>query len=95
MVTNWDVSFPRWRNDPGAVAVVEMARGNADLAIELAIEDLKGRVSEKILRYRLIKPYKELAQEPAVAERLAELESEAKQAGYDLLAYIEANELQL
>jgi len=95
VVTNWDESFPRWRNDPGAVAVIEMARGNADLAIELAIEDLEGRVSEKILLYRLIKPYKELAQEPAVAERLAELESEAKQAGYDLRAYIEANELQL
>jgi len=95
VVTNWDVSFPRWRNDPGAVAVVEMARGNADLAVELAIEDLKGRVSEKILRYRLIKPYKVLAQEPVVAERLAELESDAIQGGHDLRAYIEANELQL
>jgi tetratricopeptide (TPR) repeat protein len=95
VVTNWDEFFDRWRNDPGAVAVVEMARGNTDLAIELAIEDLEGQIFGAALDYRLIDAYKELALEAAVAKRLAELDAEARTGGEEIRAYIVEHNLQL
>jgi len=95
VVRNWDDSFPRWRNDPGAVAVVEMVRGNTDLAIRLTIENLEGRAGREILLYRLINSYKELAQEPTVAERLAELDAETKHAREVIWTHIVEQDLQL
>ncbi len=45
--------------------------------------------------YQYINDYKALALQPAVAERLNELEAEAREAGEDIWAYIEENNLQL
>ncbi len=77
-----------------------MARGQQELAVELALEDLDGRKNfimawDWPLRYRHIYFYKALAQDPAVAKRLKELEEEAKKGGEDIWNYIVENDLQL
>jgi tetratricopeptide (TPR) repeat protein len=101
VVPRWDKSFPDWRDDPGQVAPIEMARGQTKTAARLSLESLERRIGLDLpngfpyLLYRHIDYYKALAQEPVVAERLADLDAEAKQAGEDVWAYIVEHELQL
>jgi hypothetical protein len=71
------------------------ACGDTELAVELAIEDLKGGDFPGFLDYRHVEFYKWLAQAPLVAERLNELGAEAKIGGEKIWAYIVAHELQL
>jgi tetratricopeptide (TPR) repeat protein len=98
VVPRWNEFFPLWRDALGAAPIV-MARGQTKLAVELAIEDLDHGWNAvwqwPWMVNRYIDYYKDLAQEPAVAERLAELDAEAKRAGEDIWAYIVENDLQL
>ena len=94
VVSRWDESFPRWRDNPANVAAIEMARGQTELAIELALEDLDDGMRGAAL-YRNIGYFKALARQPAVATRLAELDAEAKKAGEEIWAYIVEHQLQL
>ena len=71
-----------------------MARGRTKLAIELALEHLDDGMRGAAL-YKHIGYYKELASQPAVAARLAELKEEANQAGEEIWAYIVEHQLQL
>ena len=97
VVPCWDQSFPNWRQGSGWVAAIELARGNKELAIELALEDLARRGSmpdlDATTRYRHLYFWKALAQEPKVAARLAELDAEAKRGGEEIRAYIVENDL--
>jgi len=98
IVPRWDQSFPRWRQGSGREAAIEMARGNTEQAIELALKDLssENRVySEEAVLYRHLYLWKELAKQPAVAARLAELDAEMKKVGEEIWDYIVANDLQL
>jgi tetratricopeptide (TPR) repeat protein len=99
VVPRWDVSFPIWRDFPGLVAPIAMARGQTETAIELTLKDLENIWNTPgqwpYLVYRHIVFYEELATEPLVAERLTELDAEAKKAGEDIWAYIVQNNLQL
>jgi hypothetical protein len=70
-----------------------MARGNTERAIELALKNLVD--VEEAARYRHLYFWKALAQEPAVAARLAELDAEAKRAAEEIWAYIVEHDLQL
>jgi TolB-like protein/tetratricopeptide (TPR) repeat protein len=102
VVPRWDQDFPHWRvsgpnlegrNNSWKVVPIEMARGNTRRAIEQAVENLAD--VEDVMRFRHLYFWKALAQEPAVAARLEELEAEAKKGGKDIWAYIEGNDLQL
>ena len=95
-----EARYPSWEGLPGIWALVRYLGGDVPQAVELALEDLDGRQGwlqawDWPLRYHIIEPYKKLAEKPAVAERLAELEAEARQAGAEIRAYIEAHNLQL
>jgi len=91
-VPHWDEYFPRWRNDPGEVAVIEMARGHTDLAVELALEGLGSDV-RGAWPYQHFSHYQELAAQPDVAARLRELDTEAKRAGEEIRSYIVEHQL--
>jgi TolB-like protein/tetratricopeptide (TPR) repeat protein len=100
VVPRWDESFPRWRDVPGIVAPIAMARGRTEMAVELMLQNLEGGLELSgnqlpYLKYRHIDYYEALATEPPVAERLAELDAESKKAGEDIWAYIVQNNLQL
>jgi len=94
----WENSsrFFVWRRVRASIA---MARGEKERAVELALESLEeglelgDAIPYPIFRYsdHLLA----LAKEPAVAERLAELDVEAKQAGKDVQAYMVEHNLQL
>jgi tetratricopeptide (TPR) repeat protein len=101
VVPRWDESFSSWRNYwPGLVAPIAMARGQTDVAVELMLEDLESGLPFSFYfyrppRYQHIYYYKILALEPPIAERLAELDAEAKRGGEEIRAYIMENDLQL
>ena len=100
VVPRWDKSFPAWRDEVGRAAPIASARGQMDIAVELALSDLETGMAILgghwgFFLYQYIYGYKALALQPAGAERLDELEAEAGQAGEDILAYIVENELQL
>ena len=92
--------FSNWEGLPGVNALVAYLADDIDGAVELALEDLDGRRSllqtwDWPLRYRHFPPYAKLAEQPAIATRLAEIETEARVAGEQIRAYIEQNDLQL
>ena len=93
VVPRWDETFPGWLQTRSMGTLIEMARGNTALAIELALTGLNDMPDP--LPYRHLYFWKALAQEPAVAARLAENEAEAKRAGEEIWDYIVANDLQL
>ncbi len=102
VVSRWDKSFPAWRYEPGRAAPIASARGQTDIAVELALSDLEAGMAILwthwgwgLFLYQYINDYKALALQPAVAERLNELEAEAREAGEDIWAYIVENNLQL
>jgi len=98
IVPRWDRSFPGWRGASWAVAPIEMARGNTELAIELALKHLLDQNSlaeGDATYYRHLYYWKALALQPAVATRLAELDVERKKGGEDIWDYIVAHDLQL
>ncbi len=101
VVPRWDESFPLWRTLPRLVATIELARGQFELARELTIKDLEsglwlpGAARSPYLIYRQSAYYKALALEPSVAERLMELDAEAKNGAEEIWAYIVEQELQL
>ena len=70
-----------------------MARGNTELAVELALQNLVD--VEEAARYRHVYFWRALAQEPAVAARLKDLKAEAKKGGEEIWAYIVEQQLQL
>jgi TolB-like protein/tetratricopeptide (TPR) repeat protein len=84
---------------PAIMAPVALVRGQNALATELTLENLQpGLESDDQFSYHLyrhIDYYKALAQEPAVASRLAELDAEAKKGGEEILAYIVEHDLSL
>jgi hypothetical protein len=98
----WDKSFPAWRYGAGLAAPIARARGQTDIAVELALSDLETGMAILwtnygwgLFLYQYINDYKALALQPAVAERLNELEAEARKAGEDISDYIVENDLQL
>jgi TolB-like protein/tetratricopeptide (TPR) repeat protein len=100
VVPRWDTSFPDWRLSGPAlegpyntwkVVPIEMARGDTKRAVELALENLVD--VEEAVRYRHLYFWKALAQEPAVAVRLAELDAEAKKGREEIWAYIVDHDL--
>ncbi len=93
VVPRWDEAFPGWLQSRSMGTPIEMARGNTELAIELALVDLS--IFPDPFRYRYLYFWKALAQEPAVAARLAEYDVETKRAGEEIWDYIVANNLQL
>jgi len=102
VVQRWDQDFPYWRRsgpklegryNAWKVVPIEMARGNTRRAIELAVENLAD--VEEVMRFRHLYFWKEIAKEPAVKERLAELEAEAKKGGEAIWDHIVENDLQL
>jgi len=102
VVSRWDKSFPAWRYEAGRTAPIASARGQTDIAVELALSDLETGMAILgtqwgwgLFLYQYINDYKALALQPAVAERLNELEAEAREAGEDIWAYIVENNLQL
>lgn len=99
VVQGWDESFPLWRDSPGLVAPIAMARGQMEFAVELTLKDLEIEWTLlplwSYLIYRHIDYYKALAMEPAVAERLTELDAEVKKGGEDIWAHIVEQKLQL
>jgi hypothetical protein len=102
VVPRWDKSFPLWRDEPGRAAPIASARGQTDIAVELALSDLEAGMAILwthwgwgLFLYQYIDDYKALALQPAVAERLNELEAEAREASEDIWAYIVENNLQL
>jgi len=101
VVPRWDESFPRWRTLPRLVATIELARGQSELARELTIKDLEGGLwlpgttGSPYLIYLQNAYYKALALEPSVAERLMELDAEAKNGAEEIWAYIVEQQLQL
>jgi len=98
VVPRWDQSFPNWRQGSGREAAIEMARGETKLAIEHALKDLsvKNLVdAEEAVIYRHLYFWQALAQQPAVAARLSELDAEMKKGGEEIWDYIVAHDLQL
>jgi TolB-like protein len=85
---------------PGLKAAVRYVYGDMQEARRLALDDLDGRQSwlqawDWPIRYRYVEVYKHLAADPAVAERLSELEQEVARAGREISAYVEEHDLQL
>jgi TolB-like protein/DNA-binding winged helix-turn-helix (wHTH) protein/Tfp pilus assembly protein PilF len=100
VVPRWDKSFPVWRDVDGRAAPIASAHGQMDIAVELALSDLETGMAMLwgnwgFFLYQYIYDNKALALQPAVAERLNELEAEAREAGKDIWAYIIENNLQL
>ena len=102
VVSRWDKSFPAWRYEAGRAAPIASARGQTDIAVELALSDLETGMAILwtqwgwgLFLYQYINDYKALALQPAVAERLNELEAEAREANEDIWAHIVENNLQL
>jgi tetratricopeptide (TPR) repeat protein len=97
---NWDESFPSWREYPAIMAQIAMARGQKTAAIELMLEDLDKELVERSnldnpRQFQYIFSYKELTRESSIAERLSEIDSEAKNGGEEIWAYIVWDNLQL
>jgi tetratricopeptide (TPR) repeat protein len=100
IVPSWDESFPFWRNHPGIVAPITMARGQTNSAVELMLGDLDVGLAEfnqfdRQLPYQHISYYKALTFESPIAARLKELNEEAKKVGEQVWTYIVENQLQL
>jgi TolB-like protein/tetratricopeptide (TPR) repeat protein len=100
VVPRWDKSFPAWRDEVGRAAPIASARGQMDIAVELALSDLETGMAILgghwgFFVYQYIYDNKALALQPAVAERLDELKAEAREAGEDIWVYIVENNLQL
>jgi len=71
------------------VGPIAMARGQTEMAVELMLQNLEGGLELSgnqlpYLKYQHVDYYKALATEPPVAERLTELDAEAKKAGEDI-----------
>ena len=96
LVLRWhQTTTPVWQPSlPRVKPPIAMARGQTKLAVKLALEHLDAGMLEVAL-YRHINCYKKLAVEPAVAERLKELDAEAKIAGKDIWEFIVKQQLQL
>ena len=99
IVANWEKRPPN-SSLAHLKAPVEMARGRVEMAVAIALDDLDSELDMLVawdwpLRYHHIYFFKALSEEPAVAERLAELEAEAKKGGEDIQDYIIENDLQL
>jgi hypothetical protein len=99
IVASWEKRFPGL-SMALLKAPIEMARGRAEMAVAVALEDLDSEFDLLVawdwpLRYHHIYFFKALSEEPAVAERLAELEAEAKKGGEEIQDYIVENDLQL
>ena len=99
IVANWEKRPPD-SSLAHLKAPVEMARGRVEMAVAIALDDLDSELDmleawDWPLRYHHIYFFKALSEEPAVAERLAELEAEAKKGGEDIQDYIIENDLQL
>jgi len=99
IVASWEKRFPGL-SMALLKAPIEMARGRAEMAVAVALEDLDSEFDmleawDWPLRYHHIYFFKALSEEPAVAERLAELEAEAKKGGEEIQDYIVENDLQL
>jgi hypothetical protein len=99
VVPYWDKYFPSWRQFKWRLAPIQMARGDTKAAVELALKNLGHGLSvheaDDVARYRHLYLWKDLAQDRAVAERLAELDAEKKKAGEEIWDYIVENDLQL
>ena len=99
IVASWEKEFPGLSMAPFK-APIEMARGRVEMAVAIALDDLDSKMDLLVawdwpLRYHHIYFFKALSEEPAVAERLAELEAEAKKGGEEIQDYIVENDLQL
>ena len=97
IVASWEKEFLGLSLAPFK-APIEMARGRVEMAVAVALEDLDSEFHllaawDWPLRYHHIYFFKALSEEPAVAERLAELEAEAKKGGEEIQDYIVENEL--
>jgi len=99
VVPYWDKYFPNWRQFKWRLAPIQMARGDTKSAVELALKNLGHGLSmheaEDVARYRHLYFWKDLAQDRAVAERLAELEVEKRKGGEEIWNYIVEHNLQL
>ncbi len=99
-VAGAEAAYPFSLGLPDMKAQVAIVNGNMELAVELALEDLDGRIYmleawDWSVRYQHLYYYSALAAEPEVAERLSELAADAKQAGEEIWNFIERNNLQL
>ncbi len=82
-----DQTAPGWRDDDGLMAVVEIARGNREPAIERALKDLSAPLAEHLdweLSYRHLAWTKPLLEDERIANRLAELDEEKAAAADDV-----------
>ncbi len=79
-----DVARPDWRDNDYLMAMVSVAQGDRDAAIEYAIQDLDQPFNKQMnwsANYQKIAWMKPLLKDERVALRISELEAETKAAG--------------
>ena len=95
----WEKSRGRWVLNQRMKAALAMARGQREIAVEYALQELEqGLELHDGIPYRIFRfsaYLKSVAEEPEVSARLDELDREAEQAARDIAAYIEKYDLQL
>ena len=82
-----DIARPDWRDNNYLMAMVSVAQGDRDTAIEYAIQDLDQPYNEQInwsANYQKIAWMKPLLKDERIASRISELEAETQAAGDEI-----------
>jgi hypothetical protein len=91
LAPRWDAALPNWEGRPEYAVVVAFLRGDTKEASRIALKHLSGSSVLPLFTYQYVYPLNIVAEQPAVAARLAEVEEEVRSRRDELRAYIEAN----
>jgi hypothetical protein len=92
LAPRWDAAVPNWNRTLEYTVVVAFLRGDMEETSRIALEHLISSSGTLLFIYQYIYPLKIIAEQPAVAARLAEIEEEIRPRRDALQAYIEENE---
>ena len=92
LVPRWDSAAPDWIRADGYSSINAFLRGDMEETSRIAVEDLSSYPYWPRFMYRYVYPLNVVADQPAVAARLAEIEEELRPGSEALRAYIAAQE---
>jgi hypothetical protein len=92
LVPRWDAAMPNWTTRWGSSTTVAFLRGNMEEASQVAVEVLSGTSFVRPFLYQYLYPLYVVAEQPAVAARLAEIEEEIRPRREALRAYIQQSQ---
>ena len=91
LAPRWGAAVPNWDRVSEYTVVVAFLRGDMEETSRIALEHLSRAPFHRLFMYKHIYPLKIIAEQPAVAARLAEIEEEIRPRREELRAYLAAN----